>query len=179
MGDPIRECGSCSACCTVMGVPEIGKGTYEGCEHLCDVGCGIYAERPGSCRTFECQWLRGMLEVDGTIDTAMRPDSCGVIFDYQPETAFGEVFGAWEVEPGASASGHARNIIKGLEERFLVIITTCGSDGEGGAGDRRFVGPPQLVSQASDGMWSSQGEVGIQCVPSSSAVARPLDVWAD
>ena len=154
MSDPIRECGSCSACCTVMGVPEIEKDTYEGCEHLCEVGCGIYAERPGSCRTFECQWLRGMLEVDGTIDTDMRPDSCGVIFDYQPETAFGDVFGAWEVEPGASASGHARNIIKGLEERFLVMIVTRGPDGEEEPSERRFVGPAHLVAQAADVMWS-------------------------
>jgi len=59
MSDPIRECGSCSACCTVTGVPEIEKGTYEACKHA---GCGIYADRPGSCRTFGCQWLRGMLD---------------------------------------------------------------------------------------------------------------------
>jgi Fe-S-cluster containining protein len=136
----------------VIGVHEIEKGTYEACKHRLEVGCGIYADRPGSCRTFECQWLRGMLEVDGTIDTEMRPDSCGVIFDYQPDSAFGEVFKAWEVEPGASARGHARNIIKGLEEKFLVVIMT--PDGENGLGDRRFVGPPHRVMQASAVMWS-------------------------
>ena len=150
----MRECGSCSACCTAIAVHEIGKGTYETCEYLCEAGCGIYAERPGSCRTFECQWLRGVLEVDGSIDTEMRPDACGVIFDYQPETAFGEVFTAWEVEPGASDSGHAGSIIKGLQERFLVIIMTRSLDGENGPGERRFVGPPHLVAQANDVMWS-------------------------
>ena len=148
MSDSMRECGSCSACCTVMGVPEIGKGTYETCEHLCGVGCGIYAERPASCRTFACQWLRGALEVDGAIDTGMRPDACGVIFDYQPDTVFGEVFTAWEVEPGASASGYARSIIEGLQERFLVMIMTRGPDGEHGPGRRSFVGPPHLVTRA-------------------------------
>jgi hypothetical protein len=137
----------------VIGVPEIEKGTYEPCEHLCGTGCGIYAERPGSCRTFECQWLRGMLEVDGTVDTDMRPDACGVIFDYQPVTPLGEVFMAWEVEPGASARGHARSIIQGLEERFLVIITSC-PEGKQGPGNRRIVGPPRLVMEASDVMWS-------------------------
>jgi hypothetical protein len=93
--------------------------------------------------------------VDGTIDTRLRPDACGVIFDYQPDTAFGEVFTAWEVEPGASASGWARNIIKGLEERFLVIILSCVPDGGSGPGVPRFVGPRHRVAQASDLMWSS------------------------
>ncbi len=162
MSDPIRECGSCTACCTVLGVPEIGKDTYEACAHLCGAGCGIYADRPASCRTFECQWLRGVLEVDGTIDTDMRPDSCGVIFDYQPGTTFGEVFKAWEVEPRASASGHAKHIIEGLGESFLVIIMTCDPDGERGTGDRRFVGPPHLVMQASDTMWSKPADLDIE-----------------
>jgi hypothetical protein len=154
VGDPIRECGSCSACCTVIGVHEIKKGTYEACDHLCEEGCGIYADRPGSCRTFECQWLRGVLEVDGSVDIALRPDSCGVIFDYQPESAFGRAFIAWEVEPGASASGDAGNTIQELGERFLVVIVTHDPDGEKGLSDRRFVGPPNLVNQASDVLWS-------------------------
>jgi len=103
-----------------------------------------------------------MLEVDGTIDADMRPDSCGVIFDYQPETVFGQVFVAWEVEPGASASGHVRNIIKGLEDRFLVIVMTSSPDGEKGLCDRRFVGPPHLVMQAADVMWSRPPDLGIE-----------------
>lgn len=156
LSDSIRECGSCSACCTVLGVHEIKKGTYQTCEHLCEAGCLIYAERPGSCQTFECQWLRGVLEVDGAIDTEMRPDACGVIFDYQPEPMFGEVFTAWEVEPGASASSHARSIVKGLAERFLVMIVTRGLDGEKRPGEGSFVGSPHLVTQPADAMWSGK-----------------------
>jgi hypothetical protein len=144
----------------VIAVHEIGKGPYEACTHLCKAGCGIYVDRPGSCRTFECQWLRGVLEVDGTIDDGLRPDSCGVIFGYQPETVFGEVFEAWEVEAGASASGPARDIIRGLEESFLVIVTACGPDGEQGPGDRRFGGPPHLVAQALDVLWSRRAHQG-------------------
>lgn len=137
-----------------MGVHEIEKDTYQACDHLCEAGCGIYADRPRSCRTFECQWLRGVLEVDGSVDIALRPDSCGVIFDYQPQSAFGEAFMAWEVAPGASASGDARNIIEELGEGFLVVIMTHDPDGEKGLGERRLVGPPHLVRQASDVMWS-------------------------
>lgn len=126
MSDPIRVCGSCTACCTVLGVPELEKGTYEVCEHLCAAGCGIHAERPGSCRTFECQWLRGVLEVEGRVDPDLRPDSCGVIFDYQPESAFGEVYVAWEVEPGASAREPAKGVLDGLAEGFPVILCRPG-----------------------------------------------------
>ena len=142
-----------------MGVPEIGKGVYEPCRHLCETGCGIYAHRPGSCRTFTCQWLRGVLEADGTLDTDLRPDSCGVIFDYQPETAFGEAFLAWEVEPGASDRGQARDIVEGLAERFLVILMTPRRNGESGPGERRFAGPPHLVMRASDVLWSRPADL--------------------
>lgn len=154
MSDPIRVCGSCTACCTVMRVHELEKGAYEACTHVSEAGCGIHADRPGSCRTFECQWLQGVLEVDGSVDTSMRPDSCGVIFDYQPDSAFGEVFTAWEVETGASAGRRARSVIEGLAERFLVIIMTPDPDGGEGLGELRFVGPPHLVAEASDVMWS-------------------------
>jgi hypothetical protein len=144
----------------VFAVHELEKGTYEACTHLCEVGCGIYADRPGSCRRFECQWLRGVLEVDGTVDTDLRPDSCGVVFEYQPGTAFGDVFKAWEVEPGASMRGHASRIIEELKERFLVVITTCEPHPEKRQGDRRLMGPPHLVAQASDVMWSRTADPG-------------------
>jgi len=125
----------------VIAVHELDKRAYEPCTHLCASGCGIYAERPASCRTFECQWLRGALEVDGSVDLALRPDACGVIFDYRPDTAVGEMFTAWEVEPGASASGPARSIIEGLEERFPVVIVTRDPDGEQAPGERRSAVP--------------------------------------
>lgn len=154
VSDSMRACGSCTACCTVMSVREIAKGMYEACEHLCAEGCGIYASRPGSCRTFECQWLLGVLEVDGVIDTEMRPDACGVIFHYQPDSAFGEVFTACEVEPGASGTGHARSIIEGIEERFLVMIVTPSADGAKRPDERSFVGPQRLVTRATAVLWS-------------------------
>lgn len=154
MSGPKRECGSCSVCCGVIAVHEIDKGVYEACPHLCEAGCGIYDTRSGSCRTFECQWLRGALEADGVVDIEMRPDACGVIFDYEPDSAFGEMYVAWEVEPGASERGHGRSIIRGLAESFLVMIVPPELDGEAGPGARRFVGPRHRVSNASDVMWS-------------------------
>lgn len=144
------------------------KAAYVTCEKLCQAGCGIYADRPESCRTFRCQWLRGMLEVDGTVDTDLRPDACGVVFDYQPGTAFGEVFTAWEIEPGASTRGHARSIVEGLRERFLVIVMSPGPAGAGGTGECRLIGPPDLVMRASDTMWSRPTDAGVGRWGSSS-----------
>jgi len=154
--ESIRECGSCSACCTVLGVHEIEKGIYDTCRHVCESGCAIHAERPGSCRSFECQWLRGVLEVDGGIDAQLRPDVCGVIFDYQPHTAFGEMFTVWEVEPGASTRDEPRRIVEGLAEWFLVMTVTRSADQKTGPAERRFAGPRHLVSRASDAMWSRE-----------------------
>lgn len=53
-----RECGSCTLCCKVMSVPEIGKAENAWCVHcLPSGGCKIYQDRPGECRTFNCGWL--------------------------------------------------------------------------------------------------------------------------
>lgn len=75
---PGRECGSCTACCSVLAIVELQKPPRRACDHLCRSGCGIYAARPASCREFHCLWLRGA--IDG--DEALRPDQLGVMFDY-------------------------------------------------------------------------------------------------
>lgn len=126
--DPARICGPCTACCTALGVPELGKGEGERCRHLTGGGCGIYEERPGSCQSFECQWLRGLLEVDERVDAGLRPDACGVVFDFRPDPG-GDVYLAWEVEAGAAAREPARGIIEGLGERFEVAVIAFGSRG--------------------------------------------------
>jgi hypothetical protein len=73
-----RPCGPCVACCTTMGVSELGKQPGVVCWHLGTsehVGCGIYGTRPNSCRTFNCLWKKGL----GSTDE--RPDRTGIIFD--------------------------------------------------------------------------------------------------
>jgi len=82
--DPGRECGTCSVCCSVLAVPELDKSGYEVCRHLCASGCAIYPDRPESCRSFTCEWLRGSLEVDGTVDPGLRPDK-HILVELEPE----------------------------------------------------------------------------------------------
>lgn len=152
MSDLPRRCGPCSACCTVIAVPELQKPADEPCRHLCASGCGIHPDRPESCQRFECQWLRGVLEVDGTTDPGLRPDVCGVILDYRPDSVFGEAYVAWEVEAGASTAGAAKAVLDGLSERFLVVLSARGPGDTTDRDDPRFLGPPDRVREARDVM---------------------------
>src|SRR5207245_429253 len=47
-----KQCGECSLCCKVMGIPELGKPKDASCAHIvAHKGCAIYGERPPSCLT--------------------------------------------------------------------------------------------------------------------------------
>jgi len=78
---PGKSCGSCTTCCTVMGVPELRKRPWEACPHVkAGVGCGIYAERPSGCRAFICGWL-----LDPSMGPDLKPENCHVVFDQKDE----------------------------------------------------------------------------------------------
>ena len=53
-----RACGSCTLCCKVLGIIELGSPQGQWCRH-CDIGrgCRIYDERPSECRSFHCGYL--------------------------------------------------------------------------------------------------------------------------
>lgn len=55
-----RSCGDCTACCTIIGVHELGKPYYQTCKRLEGYGCSQYARRPPSCRRYRCLWLQGL-----------------------------------------------------------------------------------------------------------------------
>ena len=70
-----RKCGSCSLCCKLLAVTELDKPLGKWCEH-CKPGrggCGIYDNRPESCREYECHWLRGDLSEH------WEPLRCGMV----------------------------------------------------------------------------------------------------
>lgn len=61
-GKKQNECGDCNLCCKVMGISELNKPPGPWCSHAVKgKGCGIYEQRPGSCRQFGCFWLLGNL----------------------------------------------------------------------------------------------------------------------
>jgi len=71
-----KRCGQCTLCCTVVPVAEIEKPRNSPCQHLAHGGCGIYAFRPRSCKTWSCAWL-----VTPTMNASWRPDRCHIVID--------------------------------------------------------------------------------------------------
>jgi len=58
VSDLIRTCGSCTLCCKLFPVPDLGKPAGTWCRHIAQGrGCGIHATRPDLCRAFWCQWI--------------------------------------------------------------------------------------------------------------------------
>lgn len=71
-----RECGDCTACCTVLTVdtPDFSKPGGVPCRHLTPRGCGIHPVRPHICRTWFCAWRRvAAMPEEG------RPDRSGLL----------------------------------------------------------------------------------------------------
>ena len=54
-----RACGTCMMCCKVPYIKEFEKPAGVWCKHAVPgKGCGIYDNRPGSCRAFYCLWMQ-------------------------------------------------------------------------------------------------------------------------
>jgi hypothetical protein len=77
-----RHCNGCTACCHVVAVKEIELPPFTSCPHVRGVlhaggpGCGIYHERPYSCRSWRCMWLK-----NEDWPEELRPDRLGVVVD--------------------------------------------------------------------------------------------------
>lgn len=72
-----RECGSCSMCCKLFPIPEIGKPADTWCTNFAKHrGCTIWQHRPAVCRVFWCGWAQGM--GPARIEEG-RPDHAGFI----------------------------------------------------------------------------------------------------
>lgn len=122
----VRACGECSACCTVLGVRDLDtpKPDYQRCLCLRDAtenlrgGCGMYADRPPSCRAYACGWLQGWGE-EGD-----RPDKLGLILEPWRAPPDGGDMGivAREVWPGAFESEAARKLLEPIEKRTLIYV---------------------------------------------------------
>ena len=71
----IRECGSCSLCCKVIGIAALHKPAGKWCVHFeRGVGCAIYADAPSECRQFQCFWSNETLKGD-----EWKPDRCKLV----------------------------------------------------------------------------------------------------
>lgn len=125
-----RDCGDCTACCTVLTVdtPEFSKPAGIPCVHLAAQGCGIHAVRPHICRTWFCAWRRV-----AALPDAARPDRSGLLvslgFVPEPQNCFEGVAITVRLLAGsdAIASGMAATVLDGLCDRLVPVWF---SDGE-------------------------------------------------
>lgn len=90
-------------------------------------GCGIYRERPDSCRAFVCGWL-----ADATWSDDERPDRLGVIVvRADQDSAFGgstdaPLLVAYELRPGALESCDAELLLRRLSRHRRVALVRHG-----------------------------------------------------
>jgi hypothetical protein len=72
---PGRSCGTCTMCCKLFDIPEIGATAGKWCRHCAPgKGCQIYDARPETCRKFFCGWM-----VTAGLGPEWKPDRCKVI----------------------------------------------------------------------------------------------------
>lgn len=115
-----RDCGPCTACCTVMAVPELAKPARRACDHVSLMGCSVHNDRPESCRAFNCLWLRGAIEGE----ESTRPDQIGVCFDAFNSIETGSVMlYAFELWEGALETTEAQKLIEALSHTHDVHLS--------------------------------------------------------
>ena len=75
----MRECGSCTACCTWLIGDSYGWefGNGKSCKFLCETGCDVHKARPESCENYFCAWAQEL------IDDEYRPDKCGILISVE------------------------------------------------------------------------------------------------
>ena len=123
-----RQCGDCSLCCKVLGIPELEKPKDSWCPNFAaGIGCRIYEDRPPSCHNFICRWL-----TDPNMGPEWKPSVCKMVVDSRPSLFVAHVDPAvtqpWRAEPyfsvlkRLSAQGLTRGIIVLVIERRRTIV---------------------------------------------------------
>lgn len=121
-----RKCGECAACCTVLGIEEIGKPPNAACPNMKSCGtnrCKVHQTPalPSVCSGYLCMWLTGNFTADD------RPDKIGVIFDGNEVDGY-YILSAREVWAGAASSPRAKELIDKLARGTVVIVIQHASE---------------------------------------------------
>ena len=137
----VRQCGSCTSCCTLLEVTEVGTAVNEWCKH-CEAGkgCTIYDQRPQMCRSFSCAWLQG------DVDDDWYPEKAGIVVHFSQDAVNVQVDAAhpdrWRQEPYFSklsewslnglrmsgGPGYATLVAVGDSEKYLLLGRTIVAD---------------------------------------------------
>ena len=75
----MQDCGKCQECCKETMTQTVKNVVYETgtiCAHLTCKGCGIYTDRPKTCKGYNCGWKQ-----DDSAPIWMRPDKSKAIIN--------------------------------------------------------------------------------------------------
>jgi len=93
---PGRECGSCTLCCKVYNIPELGKPAGKWCDHCKPgKGCTIHTSLPSQCAAFNCMW-----RTEEALPAHWKPDQSKMVITIFPPNGFIYV----QVDPGAPSA---------------------------------------------------------------------------
>ncbi len=114
-----RECGTCTACCQVMIVPELNKPANQACQYA-DDGCTMYEHRPPTCKDWDCLWIKGEFRERD------RPDKIGFVPWMMPAELMRDwkhhVVAFREIKEGATVLAAAEKIIKKFNKVGISVI---------------------------------------------------------
>lgn len=164
-----RSCGSCTMCCKVMSIDELGKPQGVWCSHCRPGrGCDIYGSHPPTCQGFMCGWLSNpdfpeearpdrskvVLEIDSGGNRIIARCDPGHPFAWQRQPIYGQLK-IW-----AKRGWDSGQTVVAMTNRRLWLITP---DADVDAGE---IGPysPFAIDEHSD------GSIRIRVLP---AIVRP------
>ncbi len=118
-----RNCGECTLCCKLMGVPELKKPSAKWCVS-CDQGkgCTVYEERPQSCRNFQCFWL-----MDETFPDEFRPDRINALAAFN-DVKDSCVLHVDPAKPRAMSSPKVNALIDALLKSYAKVFVLSGKE---------------------------------------------------
>jgi hypothetical protein len=93
---PGRECGTCTLCCKVYKIPEIGKEAGKWCKHCSPgKGCAIHDNLPHQCAVFNCRW-----RTEQAMLPHWKPEQCKMVVTVNPRNNYIYV----RVDPGTPSA---------------------------------------------------------------------------
>jgi hypothetical protein len=128
--EPVKACGPCTACCALMAVEELNKPAGKRCDHLTAAGCGIYEERPQTCREFQCSWHLNDLDtlvLPGADVAEYRPDALGVMltvvsWQHPDSKQIMPLVQAIEIDPEATERPRVQKLVSAIVVRGLNVL---------------------------------------------------------
>ncbi|MFA5913867.1 MAG: hypothetical protein WC830_09965 [Burkholderiales bacterium] len=122
---PVHGCDGCTACCKTLHIRELNKPGDTWCRHCSiGVGCGIYDDRPESCRVYECVWLQTQ-RGGRPLAPELRPDKSRVVLGV---TNGGDdlVLYVDPDRPDAWKRGAMAKLVAEMRAKGFAVLVKCG-----------------------------------------------------